>query len=470
MTVVGPSCRGYDGAPVNIWRTRLNLQPPVSAALELQSELHSLKEPDIPVPGLAPAAFWMSQPFFTKPMALVTEELGEQDSLMGMQSVVPSLRLLARHLERCWVERGVEAARKYPLAHGMRWYVYMVATNDASGRVAQMASVCPGLLILCKALADHESDSLADFLLELVTRGIKLGKVLGAAQMAWAEAQKLQPNWPGYIRDEEYDTQRLRIRHACPSVPPWQLWAGVPGDLVVEDVPSEDPDRLDWFHATTGIWVKRAKERLPQEQLNGLFRFLSYNWRWAQPGQLDRVREWSYWMDHIVDYLAHTGRILRRRTSPRRLNACIDLWEEELANRDRFYPPKTPLKTHGLESWQGEHGRFDVLKTVGDLVTESQRMGHCVSAYSESAVAGRAIFFHGAIGNESVTVELGLVPETGRFRIMQTAGVNNRGLVPEEMIVIQTWVATLESPPCVTIQDGWAENVKVSRQAKGDRR
>ena len=443
VTQSGPPCQWDDGSPVDLWRARINLQPPVNAELELLSRWESLKEDDIPVPGLEPGDSWRQLPFFVKPMAMVASELVGNDQLESILAVSRSLGLMARHLASCWMEQGVEAARRFPVAHGMRWYVYAAAVNDETGRVAQIADICPGLLILCKALADREAEVMADLLLELVVRGYKLGKILDAAQLAWAKAQKLQPSGCSYTRDEEYATQRLRIRQAPPSIPPWQLWAGVPGYLVAEDVPPGETERLEWFHATTGIWVKRAREHLPQEQLDGLFRFLSYNWRWAQPGELDRVVEWSCWMDHLVDYLAFTGRILRRSTSPRRLDACVDKWEEELGRGSRLYPPGTALETHGLGRWQGERAWFEPIRTAGALVEESRIMGHCVAAYAAWAVAGECVYAHGEIAGDPVTVEIKAKSDGTGFSLGETGGRRNRSLTAEEMALVREWLAAV---------------------------
>ena len=86
---------------------------------------------------------------------------------------------------------------------------------------------------------------------------------------------------------------------------------------------------------------------------------------------------------------------------------------------------------------------FEVISTVGDLVEESRKMGHFASAFSEEAVAGRAIFFRGVIKDNPVTVQLELVDGGGRFRLVEAAGYGNRHLDQQEMGLIRDWVASL---------------------------
>ena len=431
----------FDTQTEEIWRLSLNLKPPAGS----EFSRHSFTEEDLPVPGDGPVLPWNQQPLVVMPLAMVLPDLTKHGRLDEILAASRALGLMGSHLESCWEERGLKAARHFPRAWGMRWYVYREATNDETGRVAQMAEVCPGLLILCKALADRDAKHLADRLLEFVVRGHKLGKVLDAALLAWIEAQKQQPCWSNYPEDEENATQRLRIRRAPPELPPSQLWAGVPGLLAAEDVPPVEAERQAWFNATTGIWVKRARERLSPEQLFGLFRFLSHNWRWAQPGNMDSL-EWAAYMDHVVDYLAYTRRILRRRSSPRRLVAQMARWEEELCRRNMHFPPETPLETHGLERWQGERAWLEPIRTAGALLEESRNMGHCVAAYASWAVPGEALYVHGEIDGAPVTVELKVVLDKQRFLLGEVKGLRNRGIRDEERTVIRAWLAELGNP------------------------
>lgn len=432
------------------WEAKVSARPPVRATLKLESESDSTNESDIPVPGPDLAVSWDLRPFFAKPLALAASLLGREGLLRGMPIVRRSLGLMASHLDNLWVKRGVEAARLFPPQGGMRWFVYAAALGDETGRIAQLARTCPGILILSKALTDHDEAGMAEVLFELVVRGQRLGKVLDGAQMAWTMARHCVSDQgkvhlaAGWLGDKVLATQRLRIKCACPLIPPWVLWNGVPACLVPEDIPREDSCNLDWFLATLGPWKPRAERRLTNEQLNGLFRFLSYNWRWARQCQYTLGEDWNGFMDHLVDYLAATGRVLRRRSSPSRLQKRLNEWEVDLIWKPSTYAIETRLETHGLKSWQGEHSWFKPLQTVGDLREESRRMNHCVVAYSEEAVRGRSIIVHGEIHGTPVTVQLKPDEKEGLFHFVEAVGNGNRYLDQREMEVIIEWMARPE--------------------------
>lgn len=432
------------------WRMRINLRPPVTATLELESEGDRTDEADIPVPGPSVVDSWDQQPLFAKPLAMAAMLLGKDDLLQGVLLTRKSLGLIARHLDSLWVKEALEAANPFPIQEGMRWYVYAAAANDETGRIAQMARNCPGVLILCKALANHGATDSAEQLLGEVIDGRRLGRVLDGAVAAWARAYKVRTCRSRFCMDVRLSpgignsqTQRLRIRRACKLVPPWVLWTGAPARLAAEDIPGHALDNLDWFAATSGRWMERAERRLSAAQLNGLLRFLACNWRWARGWRDELGRDWVPFMDHVVDYLANTGRVLRRKSSPRRLEDRLARWETDLTRNHTTYASDTPLKTFGLESWQMESGKFEVLKTVGHLVRESGRMGHCVSTYAEWAVEGAAVFFHGEVAQRPVTVELEPVQATGGFRLVEAVGLKNRRLEPEEVWVLRGWLAEL---------------------------
>lgn len=65
------------------------------------------------------------------------------------------LRLASQHVATLCSAEGLRAARGFPPRQMMRWFIYQWVTNDPAGRVAQMTDVCPGLLILAKALHDR---------------------------------------------------------------------------------------------------------------------------------------------------------------------------------------------------------------------------------------------------------------------------------------------------------------------------
>jgi len=456
MVVAGPgggNVRDGVSAPPSNWRVRLSVRHPVDAVIRLDDQQESMNEADIPVAYPGQGLQWDRMPFFAKPFFLVRRTLGRSVLSRETGRVARSFQLMADHLDRLWVEGGAAAAAPFPLKGGMRWFVYSLVVADQSGRVAQMARTCPGILILCKALRDHRGADECIGLLKSIIAGRRLGRVLDEAVDAWSRVRsggppsKAMGHAPdGSVHDEDRVAQRLRIQRAGGLVPSWFLWRRVPGRVVPEDIPGELDGNMCWFRATSGLWLDRARERLSPVQLHGLIGFLSRNWRWAGEGKNADAQDRAVFMDHLVDYLANTGRILDRSCSQRRLMERIDRWEYNLMRHPRCYDPDVRLETHGLGLWQGEQGKMEVISTVGELVEESRRMGHCVSAYAEEGVTGRAIFFHGDLNGEAVTVQLEPREDGQRYHLVEAAGRQNRHVSPEGKAIMWRWLAELNEP------------------------
>ena len=456
MVVAGSNgCDGWDGVlslPPSNWRVRLNVRHPVDAVIRLDDQQESMNEADIPVARPGQSLPWGRMSLFAKPFNLARRLLGRSVLSQEAGWVARSFQLMANHLDRLWVEGGAAAAAPFPLKGGMRWFVYSLVVADKTGRVAQMARTCPGILILCKALKDHGGTSRCSGLLQSIIAGRRLGRVLDEAVDAWSRVRsdcpfsKAMGVPDGPVHDEDRVAQGLRIRRAGSLVPSWILWRRVPGCVVPEDIPGEQDGNRGWFLATSGFWLDRARERLSPVQLNGLIGFLSRNWRWAGEGKNADAQDRAVFMDHLVDYLANTGRAPDRRCSPRRLMERVDRWEYNLMRHPQYYDPSVRLETHGLGLWEGEQGKMGVISTVGELVEESRRMGHCVSAYAEEGVMGRAIFFHGDLNGEAVTVQLEPREDDRRFHLVETAGSQNRHISPEGKAIMWRWLAELNEP------------------------
>ena len=438
---VGPGV----GTPYEHWYASLLIRPPVRARLKLESAFGRARTEDIPVPGPGVDRDWLASPLLARPLAEAMHVGGGDMPRGGAAAIRGALQAMAHHLEGLWDTAGLEAAGRFPLALGARWWIYASTVNDPTGRVAQMARSCGGLL-LCMALDARRAGALASDLLRGGGEGARLNRLLDRAQAAWAEANRRHPVRPRHVGEVEFAAQRLRIRRACPSVPPSLLFNGVPGRLAPEDVPAGEQDRLEWFRATSGAGMARARERLSVAQLDGLARFLSFNWRWVRAKRRELGRGWPAYLDHLVDYLIVSGRRLCRRNAPARLEARVRQWGQQLSWRRTPHLSETVLPLHGLQPWQGARGTFAPLRTVGDLVEESARMNHCVAAFADWALSGRVIFAHGDIDGAPVTVSLRVDMAAGRYCLMEAAGAHNRPLDPEEMAAVRQWLAAI-SPP-----------------------
>jgi len=180
------------------------------------------------------------------------------------------------------------------------------------------------------------------------------------------------------------------------------------------------------------------------EQLHGLGSFLSRHWRALgihDPGDgrlnLHAVRE-------LADYLRGTRRCPSRRTNPQRLREECDHWH---AYADWSWhaevPPETPLRTGGLEEWTTSGAKITPLKTVAELIQESETMRHCVASYAVRGAIGEAQFFHADIDGSHVTV---MTTRRGnQLELLEAAGECNRPATEEEDAVLSAWLGDMQA-------------------------
>jgi hypothetical protein len=97
-------------------------------------------------------------------------------------------------------------------------------------------------------------------------------------------------------------------------------------------------------------------------------------------------------------------------------------------------PPVTLPATAGI--------RF--LATVGEVIDEGERMGHCIASYASRAVAGRAYLFHVSHRGAEASIEV-----DARGRVQQAAGPANstNPAVRWGSQVLGTWGRRLRPPP-----------------------
>lgn len=91
-------------------------------------------------------------------------------------------------------------------------------------------------------------------------------------------------------------------------------------------------------------------------------------------------------------------------------------------------PPLPPPSVAGL--------RF--LATVGEVMDEGRRMGHCIGLYVDRAVSGDCFLFHAERGGESASIEVG-----AEGRVRQAAGRHNRRNATCEWATrqLECWIA-----------------------------
>ena len=432
-----------------LWSARLEVLPPVRVA-----QTH-VAENDLPPPGRG--GLEAGADFFTRPVKLARQNMeGHAWQAMRLAEMTSAMDRAAEHLNALLLPRAVRAASDFedPAAW---WFVYEVAAGDASGRVAQLAKVCPGLLLMAHALRLDGARDACGRIVQGVARGRRLKQLLNLAASEWeglrrhSLSQRRLRDLPARDRQRLVANQRLRIRRAGPQVPAGLLLMPPPPVLVPEDIPALPQPNRDWYIYTSHPllpWQDWAAHlRMSRQQLEGLARFLSLQWpTLKRPGPVTDNGDPAWMLEHLADYLQHTGRVADRQTNARRLLRDMEDWVHQLGQQSRL-PPETPLQIHGLQGWQGPRSSFEPLRTVGDLQQESASMKHCVAALSEDAVTGRAVFFHADLDGEPATVAVQPESGTGGWRLAQARGRCNRLLDGRQREVITSWLRRLGAGP-----------------------
>lgn len=434
--------------------TRLEVAPPVRVRSAVGGGL-------LPVPR--DGRFNASGEFFQLPLRLAGDALAGHPGGTGRLQAMPgAMARAARHLQRLLVPRAVRAARAFddPL---LWWSVYAVAADDLSGRLAQVAEVCPGLLRFMLATGSRQwhpgcsrveaplaGEPLCEEICAAVVAGQRLGRVLDRAARAWMRRNlhRLGRSRGEVPSEEEMEQmiahQRVRIRSAGPLVPGELLHRPPPPGMVPEDIPRDPARNLGWYELTSQPWLPWSwpPGRLSRTQVAGLSRFLSRQGealrRCCHPSVFDGPDQLQRFLGHLQHYLEHTGRVLNRRTSPARLLDDMDRWVVGLGESCDL-PPDTQLQTLGLTPWRGGDAAFWPIPTVGQLVKETRRMRHCVASMAAAGVMGQAVFVHGEICKEPVTLEVAPTGDGG-FRLAEARGERDRFLSDAEGEAVERWL------------------------------
>jgi len=379
---------------------------------------------------------------------IVTNLPGVEARVAGMSDFVQQI---ARDLEQVMVPHGLRAARAFTAPEPW-WFVYGVAADDDSGRVSQLAEVCPGLLLMALGLFREHSVKVSQQIIKGVVAGLRLPRLLDMAARAWLHqhlVQLVQIELPGPPSDENgqlVTSQRIRIRRASARVPVELLFQPPPPAMIPGDIPSSPEQNRCWYTYTSHPalpWSDDLHPRmLSERQKAGLSRFLSRWWPSLLASCPPRERDDpAGQLGHIVDYLEATGRVIDRKTSPARLVEDMARWVVDLGS-SRRQPPNLPLQTQGLTAWQGPACTIRPLATVAELVDESRTMRHCVASMAAHGVAGHAVYLHGEVHGEPVTIEVRRDP-AGGFRITEAKGRDNRSLAAKEWEALACWLDEL---------------------------
>lgn len=356
-------------------------------------------------------------------------------------------RLLLRtaaHLAERASAPALAATRGYTEEQGLHFFVYQQVLADESGRIAQLADVCPGLLGIAKALADRQAPA-AEALVAAIRAGRKLPRLLDLAADAWREEARRAGVVPELLPELARVT-RQRLRRAGKRVAPRSLLSLFAPGLVAQDIPASADANASWYQRTSHplLWPRIHGQSLPTPQLRALGALLSRR----GPALLPRLAAGSLASDlrDLRDYLLASQRVPRRNSNPDALLAAAKSWREPPDEEPTpQLPPETPLDGPTIAPWQEADASVVRLQTVGELEREGRRMGHCVGSYAVSAASGAVQVFHASLGHLELTVMT--AQRHGRIEIVEVAGPANRAPSDDERQMLQRWLGAIAAPP-----------------------
>ncbi|HOT28475.1 MAG TPA: PcfJ domain-containing protein [Candidatus Ozemobacteraceae bacterium] len=432
-----------------LWALAVQVRPPVSfRAGFITPRLDLIFEPGA---GSADG----SDPFFDVSFekACADDRLLRKANLPKRKDVTDSLRAFQRHLVRCLIPEAAQIAGLFPADGSMRWWIYGQIANDRTGRIAQMAKVCPGVLIMARKM-DSLGDHRLNILLESIVRGERLGKVLDTTVEFW---RLITGNREPAERCRD---QRRRISGAGIRISPSLLWRLPHGAVVPEDIPSDPMDNQAWYD----IQCESSLKAVEHLSLSARTSFLAFTSRHAIDIARLAREKWpegnqgyaqERFLGSLTDFIQATGRQPARSTRLDKLVEECDRWHRRMAHElpdflrrgrgeEPPLPPESPLDPGlfaDLLVWRQGPDVIRFLRTAGDLVEESQRMQHCVRSYARKAAAGNCQLFHGELAGEPVTIEI--ADGNGRPVLRQVSGLRNKRPGEPTYRQVMTWFGDL---------------------------
>ncbi|WP_248360530.1 PcfJ domain-containing protein [Anaeromyxobacter oryzae] len=369
------------------------------------------------------------------------------------------LRAIARALHARLDRDALCAA--LPFAPELRWWIYSAALNDESGRVAQLAHVCPGALLLsfqhafAHAFAGRLMDGLASrSIVWNALAGMPLRRLIRRSVRCWGRLpfpspfrdpdlprEDLGATWRERV--EARDRQELLVRRAGPLVSCTDLTRPALPSFAPEDIPHAPDRNARWYRVSAFACMALARaSHLAPGARDALSRFVSRH-ALLIDGHVRRSAN-SPGMDgfgvlHLVNRLAAYCDATGRRPSP----GCDPLtfledasiwWQATHAQQHPF--PRLPFvpPEPGLE--------IEPIRTATALYEEGRDMHHCAATLLPNAVRGEQFFYAARVGAERLTLSI----EPGRaggFKIADLRGFANRPPSADARRVVEQWVVRL---------------------------
>lgn len=350
----------------------------------------------------------------------------------------------------------------------MRFPAYRRIVADRSGRIAQLATECPGALGFALALANRGAVAAGDRLLAGVIAGRRINPLLDEAIEAWAVGIREQgtegplqgarsPAWRRVVEAGPAESvrtrleQRLLIRRAGPAVPGAYLWLPPPIAYAPEEIPRATRANAAWFRVTKCHSITLCADDEPDAALRrAISSFASAHAPaiWSLRRRSLRIADE---IAELRDYLDATETIPSRRTDPEGLLAASRLWHADMqavvdeddqngaldfALLDKTFPdpPLSAWSSLGVEVWPVTHAQ--------ELVAEGQRMKHCVASRLREVLAGRSAIYHAEVNGRSLTIEV--LRRADSLVLGDMRGIANRVPSKMERKALSPWLHALD--------------------------
>jgi hypothetical protein len=335
--------------------------------------------------------------------------------------------------------------------------VYGLVQRDGTGRIAQLAAVCPGAVLFAVGLqcGPQASRWIGQRMAQQVIEGRKLDRILAEAVEAWLSGDReplrqfrLFPGLfgeatvPAAFRDQA-SRLRLLIRKAGPLVHPAWLVRIPPPLVVPEDIPAQPHDNACWYRI-----VGEIARYAPKMDAEGFAAFVSKNvvaLRRVATGE----RPVDVLLGELRDFLDATRtRVDRHNGFQRVIDDCVrwharlrevedlvDLESELGLGPDediKFAKPPIP----GLKS---DAGIVRPVATLHELIREGREMHNCVAWRARPILEGSCYIYSAKVAGARLTVEI--LRDAGPGLSLGEVRTFANGMPrPEHLVFLASWI------------------------------
>lgn len=323
------------------------------------------------------------QRWFERPRATTDSDAFSDfaDSIAGRGLPARALLQPLVRRARLWLARALpRSARSVARAFhpSTRLDVVRRVAADPSGRVAQLAKICPGVFVLAVGLG--AGDALDEACARTV-RGASLADSLAPVLQRWAASRK-----------GEVDLARHSsfVRRAPAGLDPRLSLYPYPGGLALDDVPRDPAARAAWFTAA-GAFAGRTDGHAHAAD-SPLAAFVSA--QGATLGVAD-PRDLKDLLTRLELRGQALGRWPARRTTMVAAKRAAGRFYEGISTRRvpsrRLFPPTN------------SDLRVQMLHSAVELAAEGERMRHCLANYEDYLYEGKLMLFSGTYENTRFT-------------------------------------------------------------------